>query len=142
MKKYKLFIWALILIGASSAVLAQGTYVRKHLEPDFFIPEDAKSKPEKLPPVRVSPRYYGGENLTTEIIYQEITPDYQLKYDEYSKDVEQLKNSGTIPENKKLEEDLQKMSSGERFKVEKKPYQKSSVQEEFDKVLEQSLLNN
>ena len=64
---------------------------------------------------------------------------YKQKYDQYTKEIESVRKNGKIVENKKLEEDLQKMSSDERFKVEKKPYQKSSVQEEFDKVLEKSL---
>lgn len=138
MFEYKSIILTMFLVGISSIVLAQGTYVRKQLEPDFFMPEEVKSKPEKLPPVYVTKK----QNVTDIVSNVKIVPDYKQKYDQYTKEIEQIKNNGELPLNKTLENDLQQMSSNERFKVEKKPYQKSSVQEEFDKVLEKVLQQN
>ena len=135
MTKYKIVILTAFFGMISGVVLAQTTYVRKQLEPDFFIPEDVKSKPEKLPPVYVVRKQNNVDNM----IDAEVVPEYKQKYDQYAKEIESVRKNGKIVENKKLEEDLQKMSSDERFKVEKKPYQKSYVQEEFDKVLEKSL---
>ena len=138
MTKYKVIILAVFLGMISGVVLAQSTYVRKQLEPDFFMPEEVKSKPEKLPPVYVAKK----QNITDIVSNVKIIPEYKQKYDQYTKEIEQIKNNGELPSNKTLENDLQQMSSNERFKVEKKPYQRSSVQEEFDKVLEKVLQQN
>lgn len=53
------FFAAAVLLTAADA-LAQASYVRKRLEPKFFMPEDAKVQPEKLP----MPRYTKGAETT------------------------------------------------------------------------------
>ena len=105
-KMYFLFFAAAVLLTAADA-LAQASYVRKRLEPKFFMPEDAKVQPEKLP----MPRYTKGAETTikeanyrdseTEEEQAEIydsavedeaetddsMPLYQQKYDDYSRGV-------------------------------------------------------
>lgn len=54
-----LFFAAAVLLTAADA-LAQASYVRKRLEPKFFMPEDAKVQPENcrclvIPRVRKQP---------------------------------------------------------------------------------------
>lgn len=156
-----LFFAAAALLTAADA-LAQASYVRKRLEPKFFMPEDAKVQPEKLP----MPRYTKGAETTIKEanyrdsekeeepaeIYDSAVEDeaetddsmplYQQKYDDYSRDLEHINNTGQIPENRTLNEDLGAMDSERRVTVAKKPYQVREVKAKFDKALEESLNSN
>ena len=66
-------------------------------------------------------------------------PDYQRKYDDYSRDLEHISRTGEIPENAVLEEDLEQMNSDERQMIERKPYQRRNSKAKFDKALNQVL---
>ena len=138
------FTAAIIYIHDSKA-----RYVRKQIEPDFFIPESDKTKPEKLP----MPVYLEGEEVTVKnarrgdvfvneaddnlVAVEEViepkaapqepqqqpqvqervledTPEYKQKYDDYNNDLEQIAKTGTMPENKNLQKDLEQMNSDDR----------------------------
>lgn len=134
-------------------------YVRKQLQPNFFIPESAKSKPEKLP----MPKYSEGqaesvkavnyndaaigrledeELIAEEEIRQDLqnTPEYQQKYQDYNQDLEHISKTGDIPENETLQKDLQQMNSDEPQEVVEYPVR--DVKAEFQKALDESLSDN
>lgn len=131
------------------------SYVRKQLEPQFFIPEKDKIKPENLP----MPFYRSGEAETVKMVENEWgkskqpttegmmdqlaeTPDYQQKYDDYSRDLEHISQTGVIPENETLKEDLGQMNSAERKPVNRSLSQKRDAKAAFDRALQESLSRN
>lgn len=156
-----LIVLTAVLSGFISEAAAQGTYVRKQLEPDFFIPASAKPKPEKLP----MPRYLYGEEETIKnakpepepqripaavaeepnvnngnvLDGLEQTPDYQQKFDDYSNDLDHISRTGELPANPNLEQDLSEMNSSGRRVIEKRTYQPRNAKQKFDKALEDSL---
>lgn len=154
------------LIGGFLAILllmqvAQARYVRKQVEPEFFIPENTLSRPENLP----IPRYLSGEEQTvkqvvperqqpktvqktleddllneTEDSYDENpAPDYQQKYEDYSRDLEHISRNGQLPENKVLTNDLAQMQSDQRIIVKRQAYQPRNAKAAFDQALQNSL---
>lgn len=140
MKKH---IWALFsvitLIPGLSAAQTQG-YVRKSLEPDFFIPaEDKLNRPEKLPPI-----FKDGKKITgaQKIIGETEIPEYQKKYEQYREDLENVAKTGEIAPNQGLDDALRQMDSGEVFEVKETPSQNSEVKDRFEKALERSLKEN
>lgn len=157
-RKLQFLIMSVLLLSAGSALAQTIPYVRKQLEPKFFIPEEARQQPEKLP----VPRYYKGQEvtikaakpepavrvLTTENSEEENTEDstekplYQHKFDEYSRDLEHINQTGKIPENKNLENDLQQMNSSQRQLVKRRSYQSRNTREKFDNALQNSLNQN
>lgn len=73
-------------ILCASTVWAQDRYVRKTQEPDFFIPESAKEKPEKLPEFPLI-EYYKQQQATEEQRARieninEIYDEDEWKYDD------------------------------------------------------------
>lgn len=158
MNKYASIAIAAAVLTAAS-VPAAAKYVRKQLEPAFFMPESAKTQAEKLP----MPRYLYGEEETIkaakperepqrlpvvteneEYLEDDVAddtdiPDYQRKYEDYSRDLEHISRTGEIPDNAALEEDLEQMNSDERQLIEKKPYQPRNSKAKFDKALNQVL---
>lgn len=150
------------MLMAAEIALAQGTYVRKKVEPDFFMPESAKVQPEKLP----MPKYYKGQEETIKnakpepepqrlppvateddgingdegvLDDLENTPEYQQKFEDYSNDLEHINQTGQIPQNADLDSDLNQMNSSARRVVNRKPYQTRNARAKFDKALQDSL---
>ena len=153
MKKYWGIGLGMALVVVPVYFSAQGgeSYVRKQIEPDFFIPESAKQQPEKLP----VPRYLQGEEETIKEAHRtapvktspvasenEDVPEFQQKYDAYNQDLEHIGRTGKMPYNVELEQDLKVMNSNDEIIVEKKPYQQRNTKAEFDKALEKSLQQN
>lgn len=154
MNKYASIAFAAAILAAAS-VPAAAKYVRKQLEPGFFMPESAKTQAEKLP----MPRYLYGEEETIKAAKPEHEPqrlpaaaeskeyidddmeipDYQRKYEDYSRDLEHISRTGEIPDNAALAEDLEQMNSDERQLIEKKPYKPRNSKAKFDKALDQVL---
>ncbi len=161
------------LVFVSAGVRAEeGRYVRKMLEPDFFIPEEDKFfQQEKLPPV-----YLNGKNITDpttrksaekesvagrEANQEEkndnelsvkhgvqaktntgIEPAYRQKYDAYHQDLENITDDGDIPANSALDAALREMNSEDVFKVKKAPSADSEVKIRFEKAVEKTLEEN
>lgn len=160
MKKILGLILVMVISLSAVWVWAQDKpYVRKQLQPSFFMPESAKPKPEKLP----MPRYTEGqaesvkavnhndvsggrvedeELAGNEEIMQDLqnTPEYQKKYEDYNQDLEQISKTGEIPENEVLQEDLEQMNSEEPQAVVEYPVR--DVKAEFQKALDESLKSN
>lgn len=130
-----IFLIVLLLPGLSAA---QG-YVRKNIEPDFFIPAgDKLNRPEKLPPI-----YKDGKNITNRKQDNVIeTPEYQQKYEQYQQDLESIAKIGEITPNQGLNEALEKMNGNEVFEVKETPLQNSEVKIRFEKALENTLNEN
>ena len=137
----KIFIAAALICGC--VTMAHSQYLRKKLKPAFFIPENELDYQEKLPPIVPSQAIYntikklsvddngqsaaltqGDETLiqdsfsdNTPILDEQQHPDYKEKYDDYLKDLAVIGQTGKIPFNKTLEEDLKKMNSNSAFVV-------------------------
>lgn len=150
---------AAILFGliAGAAVSGEGRYMRKQLQPDFFMPEKVLfNQPEKLPPLPEVKKssdmkktaavaaenntvLKDEENLQTAA---EAVPEYQTKFDDYNRDIDYISRSGEIPVNARLNADLEQMKSNELFRVTPKPYQQTAVSRAFNKALEDVLAEN
>ena len=144
MLKYSLA--AAMFLISSTVAAADVPYVRKLQKPKFFIPESELSQPEKLP----MPRYTEGEEITIKeakpeygqrVTTTDEQPEYQQKYDDYNSDLAHIDQTGQLPNNQNLNDDLAQMNSTARFKVNKKPYQQFKSKK-FDKALEKSLQEN
>ena len=163
-KKLHLVLAFFIGIGINTVA---ARYVRKQQERDFFIPESARSQPEKLP----LPRYTAGVEETIKQVEPERevrkynidmkasqiidsvsgsalpedeteTPDYQHKFDDYSRDLERIDSQGQIPDNQVLREDLNQMNSDQRFVVNHRAYQPRNSKAAFNRALQNSLESN
>ena len=126
------------------ALSSQAQYVRKQLKPAFFIPEQELSYQEKLPPIPMVQPQTSLETVkkvsapsdepsatntpspskkkstitvNKPILDEEIHPDYKEKYDDYLNDLKIIEETGKIPANKSLEQDLKKMNSNIPFEV-------------------------
>lgn len=121
----------LIVLRASAAQ----EYQRKQVMPEFFIPQQALPKPEKLPPIKFStlaPQDDGvkkvsiqeqtpapkAQQAATPPEALEVMPQYKQKYDEYIEDLEYIGDTGEYPNNQGLQNDLAKMNSDEKFYIE------------------------
>ncbi len=137
----KIFIAAAFVCGC--VTMAHSQYLRKKLKPAFFIPENELDYQEKLPPIVPSQTIYNtikklsaddeaqsnstapaeesspqlAFSTNTPILDEKLHPDYKEKYDDYLKDLVVIGQTGKIPFNKTLEEDLKKMNSNEAFVV-------------------------
>ena len=140
MKRSIIILMAGVILSISVSAKAQipGQYQRKQPQPDFFIPDKAISKGEKLPPFKFIPPVSENQETVKKISHKsekntakspfsasENTPDnfaetpgYKQKYDDYIKDLKVIGETGKIPENKRLDADLAKMNSEERIPVE------------------------
>ena len=141
-----------IVIGLTFT--SQGRYVRKQLQPDFFIPKEVQfNQPEKLPPL---PKKEFLENNSAETSQpvdkmksirkesaQIFIPDYQKKFDDYNQDISYINRNGELPVNLSLKSDLDKMNSNELFEVQKKELgPESQVSRAFMDVLDKVLAEN
>lgn len=127
----KFFIMTVLLVSIGLSVTAYGKYVRKQLQPDFFMPKEVQfNQPEKLPPL---PKKENVENSSVENIKtvdnlesiqkesaQFYVPDYQKKFDDYDRDISYISRSGELPVNLALKSDIDAMNSNELFVVQKK----------------------
>lgn len=137
----------LTVLAAGIAMTAHSKYVRKQLQPDFFMPEKVKfNQPEKLPTLpkkeeiskqaeKEPEAAVPAEDKKTERKQVSFVPSYQQKFDDYNHDIDYISRSGEIPVNAALTADLTAMNSNSRFRVEAKPYQESEVSRAFDKAL-------
>lgn len=164
----KLILAMAFMIGMGLNVAA-AKYVRKQPEPNFFIPESARQQPEKLPlpkytagqeesvkmvePEKPAPRRgvispEASQIVDTvtkpveEIPSDEDLPDFQHKFDNYSRDLEQISRNGQIPANPALEEDLNQMNSDQRIVVNHQAYQPRNSKAKFNQALQNSLNND
>lgn len=139
MKKYILVIFSLLLLNPCLSDAQTNRYVRKNIEPDFFIPSSDKfNRPEKLPPI-----YKDGEKVTgIEQKNKDKIPEYQKKYEQYYKDLENVAKTGEVAQNQDLDKALQQMNNGEVFEVKETPLQNTEVKDRFEKALEQTLNEN
>ena len=144
-------IVVLLVVFIGLTVAAYGRYVRKQLQPDFFMPKEVQfNQPEKLPPL---PKMESVENDyvdavepvdNLESIKMESAklsiPEYQKKFDDYNRDISYINRKGEIPVNISLKTDLQQMNSNELFEVQKKELgPETQVSRAFMNVLDKSL---
>lgn len=99
------------LVGVFCCVFVwqtEAVYVRKLKEPVFFIPEkDRMHKQEKLPVIKNNVNKKNNKEK----------PEYKKKVDKYMNDLKQLDESGILPKDKELENDLADMQTGDIFVV-------------------------
>ncbi len=132
---FKLVLMSLCGVLLSLKASAAQEYQRKQVMPEFFIPQQALPKPEKLPPIKFSTlapqdeavkKVSLQEQKTTPQTQQtatppedlEVMPQYKQKYDEYIEDLEYIGDTGEYPNNQGLRNDLAKMDSDEKFYIE------------------------
>lgn len=127
----KFFVFTLLFVSVGLSVTAYGRYVRKQLQPDFFMPKEVQfNQPEKLPPL---PKKETIKNNSAEVMQtvdnlesiqkksiQFYIPDYQKKFDDYNRDISFISRSGEIPVNLTLKTDIDSMNSNELFEVQEK----------------------
>ena len=109
----KTIVLCLMIIFFAAA--AEARYVRKLIEPDFFIPaDDRMHKPEKLPPVQktVSKDSAGEEKAKLTDI-----PEYKKKYSRYLADMAVFANSKSFPVNEAFDADMAVFTDGKIFEV-------------------------
>ena len=115
---------AMILFAAA----AEARYVRKLIEPDFFIPaDDRMHKQEKLPPVQktVSKDSAGEEKAKLTDI-----PEYKKKYSRYLADMAVFANSKSFPVNEAFNADMAAFTDGKVFEVTETADQKITTGEQ------------
>ena len=155
----KLIAAAVLFVSvAVAAATGQGRYVRKQLQPDFFMPEKVRfNQPEKLPPLLKKEEFSqkaeedvakaaaqntavseSGKSIRIQA-EKEAVPEFQTKFDDYNRDIDYISRSGEIPVNARLNADLEQMNSNELFRVTPKPYQQTVVSRAFNKALEEVL---
>lgn len=152
MSKTKLtLLVAIIIILSSVCAIAQQTYVRKKVKPDFFIPQNELQKPQKKLP---QPKFSAGEEQSIKVaqpqdgitegtnqvpiaaeIQQQDTPKYQQKYQEYLQDVGEVAKGNDLQTNPELDNDLAKMDSDERIMIDQKFNRSRNPQKDFQKAL-------
>ena len=151
----KFTLWAILLmVSFGVSVTAYGRYVRKQLQPDFFIPKEVQfNQPEKLPPLPKKEMLNAkSENMVATVDKSEFieektekiaVPDYQKKFDDYNRDISYINRSGEIPANSSLKADLDQMNSNELFEVQKKELgPETQVSRAFMNILSKSVAEN
>lgn len=140
-KKLILSVVMAIIAAGGLVISAQGKYVRKQLQPDFFIPaKDQFNQPEKLPPLPENKIINEAQSKTIST-EQEVSeaaveqPDYQNKFDDYNEDMEYLSTNGELPENDTLKEDLAAMDSNEIKTVQPREAEPSEISREFEQTV-------
>ena len=129
----------LVLFFVFSAFSAQAEYSRKLKEPEFFIPEQNRMhQPENLPKI-VNKKIVKEDKSRS---FNKI-PEYKRKYAEYVNDVNIFANTGKMPENNQLNEDLKAMESGEVFEITNDAPIKieTSEQQLFEKIVQDNIKN-
>ena len=132
----------------ASVLSAQGRYVRKQMQPNFFIPaKDSFNKQEKLPPlvkkvqsVKIFSEKQTLERETSAEITE--TAGYMTKFDDYSRDIEYFDNNGEMPQNLVLENDLAEMNSDIPHKIDVPRLKPSAVSRLFDKKVAEVISQN
>ena len=132
------------------ALSAQGKYMRKQLQPDFFIPaKDQFNQPEKLPPLANEPASMAEaqKTATSDVNNNQEntetgTPDYQTKFDKYNQDIADLSKNGEMPKNAELEADLAEMNSDDQKPVVTKETSKSEVSRDFEQIVDEITADN
>ena len=145
MKKYFLFfLFCCFYFPIVCRAQQDERYVRKMLEPDFFIPDTDKfNRPEKLPPI-----YLNGKKITAVAHQQsessslDSEPNYKKKYKQYHNDLENVAINGEVKPNEELSDALDSMKDGDVFEVKEKPSQESDVKNRFEKALVETLKKN
>lgn len=147
-------IIVLTAVFGGLALSAQGKYVRKQLQPDFFIPaKDQFNQPEKLPPLpeellmeaeqrKQSAMVQTDEHKKDEDNKIVGTPDYQTKFDKYNHDIAILSKSGEMPKNAELESDLAEMNSDDQKAVDDKDISSSETSQTFEKIVDDIITDN
>ena len=116
---------AMILFAAA----AEARYVRKLIEPDFFIPaDDRMHKPEKLPPVQKTVSQDSTEE-EKQVKFTEI-PEYKKKYSRYLADMAVFANSKSFPVNEAFNADMAAFTDGKVFEVTETADQKITTGEQ------------
>lgn len=142
MKKRMIKIFVLIFIVSLSFV-AQGKYIRKQIQPNFFMPNSVNfNKQEKLPPVIVKKQIIEekkADNNESIVVNKLInnTPEYKQKFDQYSKDILYLNKYKKLPKNNLVVNDLRVMNSDILMDFDINESINSS--EEFDKIIDNLL---
>lgn len=130
-----LIVWAFILLST----VASAEYKRKVIYPNFFVPQSALPKAEKLPPIKTGtyaksedeasqetplPQQKHDTTISTTVQKSYTTldkfenlPEYKHKYDDYINDLKYIAQTGKYPQNAALQNDLQKMNSDEKFYI-------------------------
>lgn len=144
MKKYFMACLGSILLVPTVVWAQNEGYVRKSLEPGFFMPESAKfNQPEKLPPIYLNGKKITGfeEEKIAETAASE-KPLYQQEYEQYQEDLKHLAVDGKIAPNQELSNALDSMKKGEVFEVKETPSQNSEVKDRFEKAVSETLMQN
>lgn len=116
---------AMILFAAA----AEARYVRKLIEPDFFIPaDDRMHKPEKLPPVQKIVSQDSTEE-EKQVKFTDI-PEYKKKYSRYLADMAVFANSKSFPVNEAFNADMAAFTDGKVFEVTETADQKITTGEQ------------
>ena len=143
-----------LIFGSFSANAFE--YVRQRPKPNFFVPSADISKNSKY----VAPQYgkaavdAKNNGIHKKIKYRETFvpkedkptpqllkkskstgPDYQNKYQEYLKDVDVIKDKGYVRESRELKDDLSKMSSEQRIRIDKKFNANRNVEAKVDNLI-------
>ena len=141
----------LLVVFIGLTVTAYGRYVRKQLQPDFFMPKEVQfNQPEKLPPLPKKEATDVKSEKIVEVVDNSESikkesekvslPEYQKKFDDYNRDISYINRKGEIPVNISLKTDLQQMNSNELFEVQKKELgPETQVSRAFMNVLDKSL---
>lgn len=150
----KFTLWAILLIVSFGvSVTAYGRYIRKQLQPDFFMPKEVQfNQPEKLPPLSKEELFNAKlENMVATVDKSEFigkkteitVPDYQKKFDDYNRDISYINRSGEIPVNSSLKADLDQMNSNELFEAQEKELgPETQVSRAFMRILDKSIAEN
>ncbi len=138
----KIFLITLLLFVAVFEVKAEFNYVRKQQTPDFFIPSGLLNKPEKLPMPKytntekesvsnIKPENEMGRSPDVVAYNNHGLANYkaatkmvnpvgvdinvmQKYYDAYILDLQNIDETGKLPENQVLTQDLSEMVSNEK----------------------------
>ncbi len=113
MKKRMIKIFVLIFIVSLSFV-AQGKYIRKQIQPNFFMPNSVNfNKQEKLPPVIVKKQTIEEKKSDNIVVNKSINniPEYKKKFDQYNNDILYLSKYKKLPKNNLVVRDLRVMNS-------------------------------
>lgn len=132
-------------------------YVRKKVNPNYFVPQNDVSKKYKY----AIPKYEEGVNYSEnigvhnkvqyresyipEVEYAEtknnnlgngsLNPDYQNKYQEYLKDVDVIKEKGYVGDSEELKNDLSKMTSEQRIRIDKEFNKQRNIDKKIDNLI-------
>ena len=109
----KIIVFAAVLVFCFEA---DARYVRKTIEPDFFIPsEDRMHRPEKLPPLN---KLFSDKKTKK---YSAKIPAYKQKYSQYLSSMAVFASTGSFLVDKDFDADMAAFEDGKVFEVEQQP---------------------